>query len=207
MGLRHASAASAAAALILCGCATLTPEECQYADWRAIGYEDGIEGKELSILGRHREACAKVGVTPDIDAYRAGRDEGIRIFCEPGNGYRLGREGYSYTGVCPAGMEREFLAAHAEGMVIFNLEADVQRVADEIASIDYAIEDAEGEIADARKLLDEDRELSSNSRQQLREDIEDLSRHIGRLEADRDQLLIELGVREERLREHMSGLR
>ena len=205
MGQFHAISAVSAAALILCGCATLTPEECQYADWRGIGYEDGVEGKDMSILGRHREACAKVGVTPDLDAYRDGRAEGLRIFCEPGNGYRLGREGRSYNGVCPADLEREFLAAHAEGMVIFNLESDVQSVASEIAGVDYAIEDAESRIADARETLDEDKELSRERRQQLRDEIEALSRDIGRLEADRDQLMIELGVRQERLREHVSG--
>lgn len=205
MGLLHAISASGAAALILGGCATLTPEECQYADWRAIGYEDGVEGQELTIISRHRQACAKVGVTPDIDAYREGRAEGIRIFCEPGNGYRLGREGYSYTGVCPNDLEGEFLAAHAEGMVIFHLESDVQRVVSEIAGVDYAIDDAESRIAEAREILAENKDLTRERRQQLREDIEELSRDIGRFEAERDQLMIELGVREERLREHMRG--
>lgn len=197
-----AFAAIGAAALILCGCATLSADECQAADWRMIGYEDGVDGKDPSVVSRHRQACAKVGITPDLDAYRRGRGEGIRIFCESGNAYRLGREGYAYAGVCPPDMEREFLAAHAEGMAIFNLESDVQSVAGEIARVDYAIEDAERRIAAAHDTLDE-KELTRERRQRIREDIEILSRDVGRMEAERDQLMIELGVRQERLRDHL----
>ena len=199
-------AASGAIALLagLGGCATLSPDECLYADWRTIGYEDGLQGRGLSVLSQHRQACAKVGVAPDLDAYQAGRSEGVRVFCRPANAYQQGRLGHPYNGVCPADMEREFLAAHGEGMVIFNLEADVNVVAGRIASIDYDIGDAERRIEQAQNTL-EDEDLSRERRRLIRDDIKVLSRDIGRMEAERDRLMVELGVREERLRRHVSG--
>ena len=204
---RRTGHAGGAVALLaaLCGCATLSPEECQHADWRAIGYEDGVQGRDLGMLGKHRQACAKVGVTPDLGAYQAGRSEGVRVFCQPANAYQQGRQGYAYTGVCPADLERAFLASHGEGMVIFNLEFAVQQVVGEIASINYAIEDAERRIAKANIALNEDKELTTERRRRLREDIEVLSREIGRMEGERDRLLVELGARETRLRDHVGG--
>ena len=192
---------------VLCGCATMTPDECRQADWYTVGYEDGVQGEELSILSLHRETCAKAGIVPDRALYEAGRDEGIRVYCEPGHGYRLGRAGQRYAGVCPADMEYEFLAAHGEGMAIFNLELDVQEVESAIAYVDNAMADAEHELDESRRTLDENEDLTSELRRHLRDEIEELSREIGRMEAERDRLMVELGVRRERLREHLDGPR
>ena len=199
-------AASAAIALLVAlnGYATLSPDECLHADWRTIGYEDGIQGRDLSILSQHRQACAEVGVAPDLDAYQAGRADGVRVFCRPPNAYEQGRQGHAYSGVCPADMEQEFIAAHGEGMAIFDLESTVA-VASQIASIDYNIEDAERRINQARNTL-ENEELTRERRLALGDDIKVLLRDIGRLEAERGQLMIELGVREERLRTHVRML-
>ena len=199
-----AKACAAASLGLLCSCATLTPDECLHADWRGIGYEDGVQGRTPAFLNHHRQACAKVGVTPDIDAYRAGRDDGIDVFCRPANAYQLGREGYAYTGVCPDDSEEAFLVAYGEGVAIFRLESAVHEVVEEIADHDYAMEDAEQRIAKARRTLDENKELTSEHRQRIRDAIQALSRDIGRMDAERDRLMIELGVRKERLREHLN---
>ena len=63
-------------AVLLTGCAGgLSKDECLYADWRAIGYEDGARGAPASAVSSHRQACAKkAGVTPDMSEYLAGRD-------------------------------------------------------------------------------------------------------------------------------------
>ena len=50
-------------------CATLNKDECLTADWYQIGYEDGAKGYPLSRIGKHRKACAKHGVTPDMPPY------------------------------------------------------------------------------------------------------------------------------------------
>ena len=88
--------------MVLAGCASLGKEECLNADWRTIGYEDGTRGYSGSRIASHRKACAKHGVTPDLDQYEEGRLLGLREYCTPRNGYRLGTMGKGYNGVCPS---------------------------------------------------------------------------------------------------------
>ena len=199
---RNAILGAAAGLFGLAGCATMTPAECLSADWRAIGYEDGLQGHERAMLANHRQACAKAGVAPDFDAYHAGRDDGIRVFCRPANGFRVGRAGIAYLGVCPAHLEGAFLAEYDAGAVIFDMESAVSEVLREIASLEYRMEEAENDIARAERTLAGD-DLEADRRKAIRQDVKVLSRDIGRMSAERDQLLVELAIREERLREHL----
>jgi hypothetical protein len=121
--------ASLALALVMTGCASgLTKEECQLGDWRTIGYEDGLKGLAQTRISEHRKDCAEHGVALNLDAYRSGWDEGVRRYCEPGNGYRQGRGGARYNGVCPATLEPGFLQAYSRGREIHDLEAEVSRL-------------------------------------------------------------------------------
>lgn len=112
------SFALCALALALAGCAAsgLSQAECRTADWRAIGYEDGSQGKSTAELGEHRQDCAEHGVTPNFEAYMDGHGSGVALFCRPQNGFELGARGHRYGGVCPAGLEQAFLSAHADGL-------------------------------------------------------------------------------------------
>src|SRR6478609_9316856 len=96
------------AVLALGGCASMSREECLTVDWRTVGYEDGAAGYSGDRIGEHRKACAKHGVTPDLSAYQAGRSEGLQEFCRPQNGFRLGANGGSYGGQCPAELDPDF---------------------------------------------------------------------------------------------------
>lgn len=193
------------AVLLAAGCVSMTPEECLHADWRAVGHEDGAAGRGAATLGDHREACAEVGVTPDFNAYQAGWREGVRLFCHPANAYRLGRGGYTYTGICPADLEPGFLDALDEGLFVYGLEAAVDEVAREIGRVDYAIAENEEDIAEAEERLEQG-DLSDEERRRLRQHVRSLDREIGRLEADRRALLVELRVREARLQDHLGGI-
>ena len=63
--------------LALFGCASMNKAECLVSDWQMIGYEDGARGYGSQHLARHRKACAKHGVAPDLAAYQQGRSEGL----------------------------------------------------------------------------------------------------------------------------------
>ena len=63
------------ALLALASCASLSEEACRAGDWRGIGFRDGAAGRADSFVARHAKACADVGVTPDLDEWRAGRAE------------------------------------------------------------------------------------------------------------------------------------
>ncbi|MET0809299.1 MAG: DUF2799 domain-containing protein [Pseudoxanthomonas sp.] len=84
---------SALLILALSGCATMNKDECLTVDWRTVGYEDGVAGRSGDRIAQHRKACAKHGVAPDLDAYQSGRDQGLREYCQPDNGYQLGARG------------------------------------------------------------------------------------------------------------------
>jgi hypothetical protein len=67
----------AGSGLLLGACAAkMSKDECRTVDWRTVGYEDGVAGQPGNRIGEHRRACAEHGVTPDLNAYLAGRDRG-----------------------------------------------------------------------------------------------------------------------------------
>ena len=111
-----------------CASASMDQAECQTADWRAVGYEDGTKGYSASAFGQHRRACAEHGITAGFDAYLAGHGEGLAIFCRPQNGYRLGAGGKRYSGVCPANLEGAFLDAHGVGYGLYERRAKLNRL-------------------------------------------------------------------------------
>ena len=113
--------------LAACSTTTLDKDECLAVDWRTIGYEDGVAGRSGERIGLHRKACAEHGVTPDLEAYRAGRAEGMREFCQPHNGYRAGVNGVTYYDSCPDDLAPAFVAAYDSGRALYVRE---QRVRD-----------------------------------------------------------------------------
>jgi hypothetical protein len=113
------TAAMLAILALLQGCATLDKDECMLADWRLIGYQDGVAGKSATVVGKYREDCAKHAVVPDLDAYRTGREEGLQEYCTADNGYRLGNAGRGLPAVCPTVLEDGFRDAYGSGRKLY----------------------------------------------------------------------------------------
>jgi hypothetical protein len=109
MNIKRAGFLSLISLLGLGGCASMSADECVTSDWHAIGYEDGARGYTADQLGNRRKACAKHGITPDFESYRAGREEGLRQYCQPSRGFSLGSGGARYNGVCPGDLEADFV--------------------------------------------------------------------------------------------------
>lgn len=141
------------AALALQGCATMSKNECLTADWHAIGYESGIRGEREAQIAEHRKACAEHGVTPDLARYMAGRDVGLERFCEPRNGYRLGRAGTGYAGVCPPSVESEFLRAYGAGREIHDVQQNINRLNRRIEARQAELKSLNEDIADKQSEL------------------------------------------------------
>ena len=112
---------------LLQGCATLDKDECMLADWRLIGYEDGVAGKSATVVGEYREDCAKHAVVPDLAAYRSGREEGLLEYCKADNGYRLGNAGRSLAAVCPTALEGDFRDAWNNGRTLYLARSAVNK--------------------------------------------------------------------------------
>src|SRR5262245_18525261 len=134
-------------AALIQGCASIGRDECQVADWRTVGLEDGAQGAPPDAIGRYRRACAEHGITPDLDAYMQGRSEGLQSYCTPGNGFNVGSQGYDYAGVCPPEVEREFLDAYSSGHKLYELEVAANHVQERVSSTIARIDSIKRELA------------------------------------------------------------
>jgi len=105
----------AAFPLVFTACASLSEDECKLANWEVIGYEDGNKGYGQAQIGKHRSACAKHGIAPDLTTYQQGHQRGVRAFCNPSRAYSMGKRGSQYKGMCPKDLEPAFIKAYRAG--------------------------------------------------------------------------------------------
>jgi hypothetical protein len=179
--------------ILLCalgGCAGMGAEECRTADWRAIGYEDGVRGQSPAYFGTRRKACAEHGVPADFDAWLAGRGEGVAHYCRPHHGYQLGLQGEPYAGICPAPLEGRFLAAHAAGYGLYERGAALDQMRrrlhhsrERARSIEYRLAESAALLI-SPSLQPAERATLVVELKQLTEEKIDLARAIEQLEQD-----------------------
>jgi hypothetical protein len=175
---------SAAIALLALGaCATMDRDECLTVDWRTVGFEDGAAGYSGDRIGQHRKACAKHGVTPDLAAYQSGREDGLREYCVPNNGFRLGSQGGSYGGMCPADLEPAFADAFESGRHLHTLEERLSGVSSQIRGKRSALQSAESDIV-TRSALAISNEATKEERAQAVVDVKQLGERVGRLKSE-----------------------
>jgi hypothetical protein len=193
------------AALSLGACATMNEEECMMSDWRTIGYEDGARGYTGDRIGQHRKACAKHGVAPDFEAYQAGRSAGLKEYCQPENGFRVGASGYGLPNVCPESYRESFAMAYRDGRTLYELQYDVNKADAEIRSRQSELDAVSREYQDTQKrILDDD--VPILERATLLDDARDLFERKGELTAEIREWEKEKAVREQLLTEYRNGL-
>ncbi|MFC4161493.1 DUF2799 domain-containing protein [Chitinimonas lacunae] len=167
---------------LLGGCAALSESECRVGDWYGIGERDGRNGRPDRI-GSYAEACNKYAVLPDIGDYQSGRERGLRSYCLPENGYREGRSGSSYQGVCPAETASAFLREYERGRVVYELAQQVDRLDHEVRRLGRDID----RLEDAYRQSKDDKEKHR------------LSRERRELERRRHAVLLDLSLLRSRL--------
>ncbi len=161
------------AALAVGSCATMSEDQCLAGAWGEVGLADGRAGYGEDRLASHAEACAKVGVAPDEAVYFAAREEGLRSYCVPANGFRVGRDGSSYAGVCPASVEGPFLSAYRDGQVLAAAERAVSDAASRVSSYASRAEELDEKIAAKRREC-RDESLAEDVRQRACDRIDEL---------------------------------
>lgn len=118
----------AVSSLVLSGCATLSPAECQTTNWQALGKTDGARGALPSYIQKHTQACRKIGVTPHLAQWEAGRKEGLKDYCTEFNAYVVGRDGRALSPVCGfVGREKlmQMEQRFEEGRRVYRLERQI----------------------------------------------------------------------------------
>lgn len=175
-------AAAGGATLALVSCATMTKDQCLAGAWGEVGYRDGSEGQPMSLLADHEKACAEYGVTPDLVAYRSARADGLNGYCRWERGFREGREGDTYHGVCTPAQEEEFLPAYRDGQLVHAAEQALMSAHGTVASLGARLEDLDEKIvakqaeARAEGLTDEQRDVIRNRIQEIRRERADTER-------------------------------
>ncbi len=179
---------ASAMVLNLVGCATLSKEDCLKGDWASVGQADGRQGYPVTRFQEHEKACVEYQVRPNFEAYQAGRNEGLREFCTPDNGYELGRQVKAYEDVCPAELKDAFLGQYGRGL-------------------DSALRTNEEQLDEAEvKLSRKERQLSyldpkqDKERNQLTDEIKALESTVNSLQSSR-LTIIELREKIRSLRE------
>jgi hypothetical protein len=196
------------ACVALGSCAAMSAEECAVADWRSIGYQDGAAGMGMLKFADREKACAKGGVTADLNQYQIGRQEGLRSFCVAPSGFRAGLNGYSYQGVCPADLEGDFMLGYQDGRVAHQAQQAEKDARSRLDNARREIERLNEKIdvfaAQARdpKLTAEAREDSRRRANELRDERErayaqerDADRDLLRAGINLDQTRRDLGMR------------
>ena len=135
------------------GCATLSEEECLYADWYQIGLEDGSLGKDSLTLAKHRKACAKAGITPDRAEYDRGHEQGLLRYCQYSTGLSLGERGSSMPLFCPEKVRTEFELGYQHGVERHQQNIIIGRIRSDIRQLHDAIHDHEDYIAHLEEVL------------------------------------------------------
>ena len=144
----------AAMFLLLASCASLSPEQCQNPDWRQIGYADGANGLPGSRIQDHASACAKIGDKPDMETYLSGRMEGLVSYCQPENGFDVGRRGTpDNAGDCPPHVRGAFLQNYRQGREINALESQIDTLRGTMDNERREMRRREDRIEDIRKEL------------------------------------------------------
>ncbi len=205
MTINRAGYISLISLLGLGGCASMSADECVTSDWHAIGYEDGARGYTADQLGNRRKACAKHGITPDFESYRAGREEGLRQYCQPSRGFSLGSRGARYNGVCPGDLEADFIDAYNSGRQLYTLRSRVNSATSQISAKERELENVDEEIRSAEARLIST-ETTIQDRVLLLADLKELSERTGQLEAEIDDLIAERAAHEQQLAAYQAVL-
>lgn len=186
-------------------CSSMSANECLATDWRTVGYEDGVAGRSGDRVGRYRKACTKHGVAPDLEQYQAGRDQGLREFCRPLNGFRTGARGQGYNGVCPAELDGEFTDAYQSGRQLYTLRSRVSSTMSEIESMRAEMDRIDADlISVGAQILDSS--LSNEYRAQLLVDSKRLAERKGEIKALIPQLQNDLVIYQRELDDYRAGL-
>lgn len=157
--------------LFLQSCATMSKNECLSGDWRTIGFEDGAKGYGRERIGEHRQACVDYGVAPDLAAYQQGYEQGLLSFCTPRNGFAVGRNGYEYTGICPARVEEGFLQGYEGGREIYRITTKSNNLGSDLQRLYSRLERTEHDLYHSERML-HGGSLSKNERRELRRTID-----------------------------------
>lgn len=175
---------------IAAGCATtssrMSATDCDNADWRALGLEDGLEGAHSTRLEQRQQQCTDANVVPDAVAYAEGYEEGLATFCQPRGGYEYGLEGKDYAWVCSRDTEPDFIQGYQLGFREYEL---IQALRDADRNLDRMERDMRNTQNDVQRLQSQYNNSANNSnseRMRMQTEVDRLRRRVFELQQERN---------------------
>ncbi|WP_061011232.1 DUF2799 domain-containing protein [Photobacterium leiognathi] len=166
------------ATLILCStltaCSVMNQQECETANWNALGYVDGSQGAASSQFTERSSACSEYNVRADFAQYQAGYQKGLINYCTESKGFYVGSRGKEYQGVCPAKTASAFLTGYHHGQELYQLKQELNQAEQELRSEKYEVEHQKDKLKDLKNSLIYDN-LSSRERREKLDEIEELN--------------------------------
>lgn len=133
----------AIATVVICGCASLSEQQCLEGNWESVGVTDGARGESSEYrLSAHRRACENAGVTPNRQSYLVGWNKGVKSYCTPQNAFEVGARGaIPNEGICPQGTGQTFTANYRLGFQVYQLQSEIYRLQSEIRDLERKLDD------------------------------------------------------------------
>lgn len=165
---------------LLTGCSTLSENECRSADWYRLGAKDGQQGELTSLLDEHKESCARYGIRPDENQYLAGREAGLKRYCQLGNAFHLGMNGEEYKGVCPLYIDEDFRRYNASALEVHNSRKKIEDIDHKLSAKEHELGKKGTAEKEQLRLREEIKKLD-HKRDLLRSDLRYQERELDRL--------------------------
>lgn len=175
----------------LASCTGVRQIECPSADWAVIGFEDGEAGKPVSAIGGYQEICSEQGAAMDINAYNTGHEEGVRAYCQPENGYELGKNSLEYTVACPADLSDAFRERYREGLRFYPFYRSIGELQMTITGNTATIGKLQTAISSDYIRMDSPN-ITYSERNQIRLNIESMKSHVRNYELANQRLELDL---------------
>jgi hypothetical protein len=168
---------------VITGCASLTPEQCQVADWKSLGEKDGFQGRDEQ-LANHLKSCAPIGVTPNASLYRQGYQAGLAVYCQPQNILNQALQGSGRIEVCPIKQQQLLQPYYRAGADLYSSKSNLNQLNREQEQFEKEL--AEHKTSDQRRkeLRQKLRELDT-SLSRARDDLRDSQRRFARFNINR----------------------
>lgn len=137
--------------LFIASCSTISKEECSVGDWAGIGQRDSSKGSKQDRFYTYVKECGEHGVKPDHNAYKAGYSDGLKTYCTAENGWRVGKSGSSYAGICPKSLAEAFSRSYQKGKAVYTVNSKISQTDNEIRQIDDDIRSQQDQMLDKTK--------------------------------------------------------
>lgn len=166
-------------------CAVLTDrsgldrEACANSDWWELGRQDGTQGEPVDKYDKRLSECRMGSDKSRENLYLNGRNAGLAEYCQPSNGFEIGRTGQFYFYVCPVDTEVDFVSRYRIGRRVYQLEIANKNLNKNIESLLARISEMRASAVQERAQLREQIRAMKNSRAQNEKSLEELRSSIG----------------------------